>query len=282
MSPYRLTLLVTGMTCMIGCDRYFYYPTANVYATPREFGLVPEEVRFPARDGVMLHGWMFRAEGEPVGTVLHLHGNAGNITGHFPHVAWLPARGWNVLTFDYRGYGESDGQVTREGTIHDAHGALDFLLGREDVNPERLVAFGQSLGGAVGIVLAAEREEIRGLASHGAFDHYRRIAAWHIRRSPLLFALAWWVPPILMSDTYNPIDDIARIAPRPVFIMHGTADRVVDPAMAQRLHDAAGEPKALWLVEDADHYGPMEEHAEEAHRRLLHFFESAVEATVMP
>jgi fermentation-respiration switch protein FrsA (DUF1100 family) len=206
--------------------------------------------------------------------VLHLHGNAGNISGHFVHVAWLPAEGWNVLTFDYRGYGQSQGRITRRGSIEDAHAALDYLLHRDDVDRNKIVAFGQSLGGAIGIVLTAERSEIRGLATDGAFDSYRRIVAWHVRKNPLLFVVAWWFP-YTMPLGLDPINYVKDIAPRPLFIMHGTADGVVDPAMARRLYDAAGDPKSLWLVDGADHYGAMQDFADEAHTRLLAFFDQA-------
>ena len=306
---------------MFGCDRFFYYPNAVRYGTPDELDLTYENVRFPTRDGSMLHGYWFPAQdtadpasgipgrhgsavsspsngGRPLqiaghrgpalqddvthskdggtqrarGTVLHLHGNAGNVTGHFQHVAWLPAVGWNVLTFDYRGYGQSEGSVTRENTIADAHAALNCLLHRPDVDPGRIVAFGQGLGGAIGIVLAAERQEIRGFATDGAFDSYRAIVRWHIHRNPLLLCAAWWIPLVLRDDGFDPIDSVARIAPRPLLIMHGTCDRVVDPRMARRLYDAAGEPRELWLAEGADHYGALQDHCEQARLMLLDFF----------
>lgn len=209
------------------------------------------------------------------GTILHLHGNAGNITGHFQHIAWLPMAGWNVLSFDYRGYGSSQGRVSRTGTIDDANAALDYLLHRPEVDPKRIVAFGQSLGGAVGIVLTAKRPEIQGLATDGAFDSYRKVVAWHIRRNPLLFVSAWWFP-LGMKDDYDPIDFVADISPRPVFIMHGTKDKVVAPAMAQRLYDTAKDPKQLWLIPEADHYGALQDYPEEARPRLMAFFEKCL------
>ncbi|NLX13393.1 MAG: alpha/beta hydrolase [Phycisphaerales bacterium] len=230
-----------------------------------------ESVHFHTHDGVQLHGWFFPGQPPVRGTILHLHGNAGNITGHFEHAAWLPAKGWNVLCFDYRGYGQSAGTVTRAGTIADAHAALDYLRARPDLDPERILGFGQSLGGAVGIVLAAERPELRGLAADGAFEHYRRITSWHLRRNPLLRIVGWWVP-YFMSKDYNPIDYVGRIAPRPLLIMHGTEDSIVDPAMARRLYEAAGEPKQLWMFDGADHYGALHELAETARPRLLEFF----------
>lgn len=256
-------------------DRVFYYPNRVRYGSPDELRLRYESVTFPTADGSPLHGFYFPAEGSSRGTVLHLHGNAGNVSGHFQHVAWLPKAGWNVLAFDYRGYGRSQGRMTRAGSIEDAHAALNYLLARRDVDADRIVAFGQSLGGAIGVVLAAQRPEIRGLAMDGAFDSYRRIVGWHVRRSWWLLPIAWWYP-LVMSGQLDPIDTIARIAPRPVFIMHGTADGVVDPAMARRLYERAGEPRQLWLVDGADHYGAMQDHAEEAQARLGAFFEMAV------
>jgi fermentation-respiration switch protein FrsA (DUF1100 family) len=255
-----------------------------VYGSPEQERLRHEPVRIRTRDGLTLAGWFFPAvdaEGRPlaaaraVGTVLHLHGNAGNMSGHFQHVSWLPTAGWNVLCFDYRGYGRSEGQVSRAGTIADGHAALDYLLSRPGVDPGRIVAFGQSLGGAIGIVLAAERTEIRGLATDGGFDSYRAVASWHIRNNPLLLCSAWWVPSLLMSGGYDPIDYIGRIAPRPVLIIHGTHDEIVDPRMAERLYEAAGQPREIWMVDGADHYDPLRNYPDQGRSKLLHFFEHA-------
>lgn len=262
---------------MLGCDHLFYYPSTARYDSPERCGVRYESVSIPTPDELRLHGWFFPAQGESAGTVLHLHGNAGNITGHFHHVMWLPSAGWNVLCWDYRGYGESEGRISREGSIIDANAALDYLLRRPDVDANRVVAFGQSLGGAIGIVLTAERPEIKALAVDGAFDSYRGIVGWHIRRSLILSLFGWWVPRFAMRDGFDPIDCVGRIAPRPILIMHGSADQVVDPAMARRLYDAAGEPKQLWLVPGADHYGAMEDHAEAAHARLLSLFREALD-----
>lgn len=262
---------------MLSIEGLFYHPSTSVYDDPRKHGLIFEDVAIPTPDGLRLHGWFFPARGDAAGTVLHLHGNAGNITGHFAHVAWLPAAGWNVLCFDYRGYGKSPGVMNREGSMIDAHAALDHLLSRTDGDARRIVAFGQSLGGAIGIVLAATRTEIRGIVADGAFDSYRGIAHHHVRHNPLLLVTAWWTPYLLLKEGHDPIDHVARIAPRPLLLMHGTRDSVVPARMSERLHAAAREPKELWLIDGADHYEAMDEHAGEARARLLRFFEQAVE-----
>ena len=262
---------------MLGCDRIFYYPSKQQYDSPETCRLTYEPVTIPTPDGQKLHGFFFPSHGKAArGTVLHLHGNAGNISGHFQQVAWLPEHGFNVLCFDYRGYGQSTGTVSRAGTIIDANAALDYLLARQDIDSKRIVVFGQSLGGAIGIVLAAQRTEIRGLAVDGAFDSYRRIASWHVRRSPLLLAIAWWVPWAL-SRSFDPIDSVQRISPRPLLILHGTADQVVPVEMGRRLYQQAGEPKKIILFEGADHYQALQERTEESHPPLLAFFEKCVE-----
>ncbi len=256
-------------------DRFFYHPNRCDYGSPADLGLTFETVVIPSTGGVRLHGWFFPARPPVAGTILHLHGNAGNVSGHFQHVAWLPADHWSVLCFDYRGYGRSTGRVTRAGTLEDARAALDFLLARGDVDPDRVAVFGQSLGGAVGIVLAAERQEVRGIIADGAFDSYRRIAGHHILRNPLLLALAWWAPWFIGRD-FDPIDHVARIAPRRILIMHGTADEIVPVSMARRLHAAAGEPRELWLVEHANHYEAMQERFDKARPRLLAFLQRCI------
>ncbi|UCG33952.1 MAG: alpha/beta hydrolase, partial [Phycisphaerales bacterium] len=134
-------------------DRLFYYPTVKTYESPESSGLAAEPVYFQSADRVRLHGLFFPAAESPRGTVLHFHGNAGNVTGHWPFIAWLPPAGWNVLCFDYRGFGCSQGRISQRGSVLDVHAALDYVLSRPDVDPARVVAFGQSLGGAVAVVV---------------------------------------------------------------------------------------------------------------------------------
>ena len=92
------------------CDSLFYYPTKKLYERPEKSGLRFESVFFETEDGERLHGLFFHAVSAPLGTVVHFHGNAGNVTGHWPLIAWLPPAGWNVLCFDYRGFGQSTGR----------------------------------------------------------------------------------------------------------------------------------------------------------------------------
>lgn len=256
-------------------DVFFYHPSRDVYALPSEFGLSYKSVFFES-DGHRLHGWFLPARGTPRGTVVHCHGNAGNITGHFPYVAWMPAFGWNVLCFDYRGFGRSGGRTTRGGTVADCHAAIDYIRSRGDVDASRVALFGQSLGGAVAIVAAADRDDLVGVAVEGSFASYRREADFVCKQSWLLWGAAPLVSHLLVSPGYDAIDHVARIAPTPTFFIAGTADAICDYRQTIDLHAAAGEPKALWLIEDGRHTAALTETDGEGQNRLHAFFSSCL------
>ncbi len=255
-------------------DGLFYFPTKHVYGRPESHGLDYEPVRFESVDGTELHGWFFPAVGEARGTIVHCHGNAGNITGHFESVKWLPAAGWNVFCFDYRGYGQSAGRPTRRGTIEDARSAVDHVRGREDVDAGRVVILGQSLGGAIGVVVAAQCSDVRGIAVEGAFSRYRAEAAFVCRQNIFMKPMASMLSRTLISEGSEPIDWVARIAPRPTMFVCGTADRIVDYHQTIALHESAGEPKSLHVIEGGGHTDSMCDSA--GRERFERFFNTCV------
>ncbi|MHC4992168.1 MAG: alpha/beta hydrolase [Planctomycetota bacterium] len=163
---------VTG--CM---ERLFFYPTRG--PTPVRPGTEP--VRMTSADGTPLFGWFVPSRSDRVDrapTILHVHGNAGNIESHFWFTEYLPAAGFNLFIFDFRGYGESGGHARRRRPlIKDTHAALDALLARDDVDPARIGLYGQSLGGAIGLSVMAERPEIAAAVIESAFASWRDMAA---------------------------------------------------------------------------------------------------------
>lgn len=278
---FLLAAAAAILPAMIGCDRLFYYPSREHFDDPGQQGLQFESVRFTARSGLSLHGWFFPAAGgDPKGTIVHFHGNAGNVTSHYPHVAWLPPRGWNVLCFDYRGYGRSEGKPSRRGVIDDAHAAVDYAMSRSDVDRERVIVFGQSLGGAVGVVVAAERKDLAAVVIEGAFTSYREIAWYHVKRSFWMTALGWWVPAFGMSGAWNPIDHIAAVAPTPLLIVQGKDDHIIDWRMAERLHAAARAPVWLMILDDSRHSDAFHEFAPHRQDALDEFLTRCVERTL--
>jgi pimeloyl-ACP methyl ester carboxylesterase len=224
-----------------------------------------EEVSFAAPDGPRLHGWLARANGKSLGTVVYAHGNHANLTHHARFVAWLPARGYDLLLFDYRGFGKSEGTVSREGTVADTVAAIDFALARD---PERTFVFGHSLGGAVSIVAAARRPAVRAIAVESTFPTYRDAAR---ATSRLLGWLAHW----FVSSGLDPIDSVTALAPRPLLVIHGTDDRITPLWLGQALFAAAREPSELWILEGGAHESPWVRKGAEFEERLLAFFASA-------
>lgn len=269
-------LLVLIGVFIMGCDSCFYFPTREIVYTPKDFRIDHEEVAFETQDGVRLWAWFLKPRGEPKGTVIHFHGNAQNISTHILGSYWLTEFGYQVLVFDYRGYGKSQGGVSREGTIRDGRAALDYVLSREDVDPKRIVAFGQSLGGAVATIVAAERPEIAAVVLDAPFADYRAIAARHVRKTFFFEGFSNLLAAALVSRGYEPIEHISRIAPRPVLVIASGDDSICFPDLARELYEAAAEPREFWLVEGAEHLGMIEQAGREGQRRIAGFFDAAL------
>jgi fermentation-respiration switch protein FrsA (DUF1100 family) len=268
-------LAFVGYLKFVGLDGKFYYPDRQTYDDPRNYRLAHEDVTFRTADGVDLHGWFLPAQGTPRGLVVHFHGNAANITAHVSLIEWLPRAGYHVLMFDYRGYGRSAGRVTRAGTIRDGHAAVDYARTRPEARDLPLFAYGQSLGGAVAVVVAAERPEIRAVVAESTFSGYRRIAAFHAARLTYFDLLGRALASLAISSGYDPLEAVARLAPRPLLVIAAEQDRICPPHLARELYDAAGEPKEYWLVPNAEHLGIALEAERALTERVTRFFSTS-------
>lgn len=260
----RLRRRLCLLACMgLGaCEGLLFYPSADLDGDPSRRGLAYREVTFASEDGVALHGWWLppEAESDRGCSLLFLHGNAGNVGTHLPGVDWLPAEGYGVLIFDYRGYGRSEGKADLAGLHRDFDAALDALLGIDGIAAESVIVFGQSLGGAIAVAALAEspyRHRVKALVIEGAPLGYRRIT----QEKLAAFWLTWPLQaPLarLMNDDFRPLEAISRISPTPVLVVHGLSDRVVPPHHGRALYDAALEPKAFWSPEGVGHIAAFE------------------------
>ncbi len=240
--------LLTGCTMV---ENFFFYPDATNYSQPGQFGLRHEEVWFKAADGSRLHGWLLPAARQPArASVLHVHGNAANISNHLPLAAWLPLAGYDVLMFDYRGFGRSEGRPSLNGVVDDAQAALGVLRAKTDA-AQPLVVFGQSLGGATALrLLARDAAGMHAAIIDSAFSSYRQIGR-DAAAGPLALMLPMALP--LLPGTFDdPATALARIEV-PVLFVHGTADRVVPVSHLDALLAAARGPHAVLRVQGAQH-----------------------------
>lgn len=263
---------------LAACTGLIFQPLSDHLITPDRIGLAYRDVEFAAADGVRLHGWFLPASAPREGSVLFLHGNAENISTHIASVAWLPGAGFDVLLFDYRGYGRSAGRPTLAGLHRDFAAALETLLAMPEVDAGRVVVLGQSLGGALAITALADsplRQQVRGLVVEGAFTSYRTLAQEKLAAFWPTWPLQWPLS-LTIDDRYRPIDAIAELAPLPVLIIQGEDDLVVPPAHGKALFAAAGAPKQLWLLPGTGH---IQAFATLANRRRLRAWLEQVLAT---
>ena len=188
-----------------------------------------EDVRFGTADGLSLDAWFVPARDTPArGTVLVLHGNAGSRAARSPLAEALNRRGYSVLLVDYRGYGGNPGRPTERGLALDARAARDYLLSRDDVDPGRLLYFGESLGAAVALELAVEHPPAL-LVLRSPFSSMTEVAGLHYPYLPV----RW-----LLADRYPSLTRIERLD-CPLLVIAGNRDRVVPLDQSRALYDAA-------------------------------------------
>jgi len=266
------------MIALCGCTGVFYQPSRRVLGQPER---AHRSVRFPTRDGVLLHGWLFPAWGghdrPSRGAFVQFHGNAGNITSHFVSLSWVTDWGYDFFTFDYRGYGRSRGRPSQEGVNLDALAALAYI---QATIPQRgdapdLVLVGQSLGGAV-LLRALEdvrdRRRIRAVVIEGSFYSYDEIAEDVLDRSPLSFLS--WLAPWLVSESTSPEPYIGNVSPIPLLVVHGDRDQTIPYRFGRAIFDKARQPKQFYRVRGGRHIDAFRR--PKVRRALIHFVERGV------
>lgn len=245
-----LAKLAASMIGKRGGNHLFYLPTRDEPATPAKWGFKFENVEFASGDGTELHGWFMPARVKRAkGTVVFSHGNAGSIGHHLGFVMWLVEGGYNVMMYDYRGFGKSGGELDRRGMIDDVKAAFAYVSKRGDIDPDRLVSFGHSLGGAKSITALAETpvKGLRAVVIDGTFASYQAMAR----------LVAGQLGVDLVTDEWSPVGFVEKLPPVPLLVIHGSRDEVVPFAQGFSLFEKAHEPKTLFEVKEGTHGGSL-------------------------
>jgi len=224
----------------------FYEPLSEYESTPDPALQPYDVVHVPSEEGSRLEGWLLRpSDREPIASVLHFHGNRGNISYHDHCLQPLVQAGMEVLTFDYRGFGKSAGKATQKSVLQDGLSALSTMRGRLKSSPRPLILFGQSMGGHLAVVVAGMNPgKFDALVTEGAFSSHQDMAAVVMAKR----GIPGFLVRLLMVSPYDAVDWIGSVT-EPKLIVHSTEDAVVPFSMGRDLFELAREPKQFWKIE---------------------------------
>lgn len=294
----RTILIVVGIVLVVALVGYgyltrdvaldmIYHPLEErkeIDQTPADFGLAYEDVTVTTSDGLNLFGWY--VPGDNGATVIAQHGSPGPMVDSLFEASVLNAQGYNVLLSCFRAHGLSEGEMISFGyhETKDIDAWYQYLLTREDVDPERIGIFGESMGGGTAIMAAARNPGLKAVATASAFALSQETIETFIRyEQPDLPA---WLVPALASgivfwaerewgvdiEAMDTESVVAEISPRPILIMHGLADDKIGPSDGQMLCEAAAEPKECWIVPEVKHVDFEDHRPAEYEEKLVSFF----------
>lgn len=258
-----------------------------------------EDISIPSKDGVVLRGCYVKTKKPRKGVIFFGLEFGSKRWSCLPYCEFLLDAGYDIFSCETRGQGDTPTfenyeplQWITENEIHDYKAALNYLKSRPDADPRGAGMFGLSKGGGLGIFAASADPYLRCFVTDGIFGTLTTMvpymAQWvmiYTKRRFLASLLPKWYLRRLGKRTMRRIERergvhypslgqvLKRLAPRPLFMIHGGADNYIKPDMARTLFDYAREPKELWIVENAKHNQAFHLANEEYKRRVLAFFD---------
>lgn len=272
--PLFLIVLLTS-----GCGGLFYFPDKNVYFDPTKNGYFPQDVWFHSLDGTKLHGWWIPAK-DAVGTIVQFHGNSQNLSSHFASLAWLTRERYNLFTFDYRGYGKSEGNPDAEGIYHDGMVALDTawrLHAKQfGTRKARFVVVAQSLGVIIATRAFSDfrhQKETHALVLDSGFCSFKDM----VQEKMATIWITWPFSPLgrlSVSDKYG-CDTVLPEIQTPLLVVHDERDPVVDFSNSVEIFQRAGSSRKLfWKLSEGGHVSVFASEKKERRSQFLKYLSS--------
>ena len=240
-----------------------------------------QQITLTTADGLKLATWYWPSRNGAA--VILLHGYKQIRSEMLPIAAMLVRHGYGVMLPAMRGHGESDGELITFGyhETRDVEVAFQYLLAQPEVARDRIGILGNSMGGAIAILYASQTPAIKAVVAQSPYTTIDEMVAANVKRTvnlpsfPMTPMIVFFVErkagfPV---KEFAPIDHIAKISPRPVFIMTGGKDTWVNPNGGRQLYAAAGEPRELWFDPDLGHLEFSEKRADEFEKRVIAFFD---------
>lgn len=215
-------------------DRLIFFPDRRVPPPPQGV----RERWLTAADGTRLNAW-HAANAARAPHLVWSHGNGGNVADRAELIVALQRRGLDVLAYDYRGYGKSEGRPSETGVALDAEAAYDAVAA-SGVGAEKIVAFGESLGGAVSIRLASRRR-CAAIAVVSTFTRLQDVARRH-----------YGMLAVVTGDRFDSLSLVRRLRV-PILVAHGDQDEIVPYALGAELFAAANQPKRFFRAAGFHH-----------------------------
>ncbi len=223
-----------------------FYPGSELDATPADWGLAYEDIELTTSDSVRLHSWYLPAKATKQ-VVLFFHGNAGNISHRGESLQVFHGQGLSVLIVDYRGYGKSGGEPSEQGFYRDAMAAWKYLIEQRGYQPQDVIIFGRSLGGAVATQLAT-KVQAKALIIESTFSSMSDMANTVM---PLISKL------VFSRYNFNTEAIIPQVK-SPVLVMHSPDDDIIPYSLGVKVYAAANSPKYFYKLRGGHNGGFVE------------------------
>jgi uncharacterized protein len=275
-----IPLLLIAALAWLGSNYLLARRPPDEANSPEKHGLTAEAAEFQAGDGLALRGWYIPCE-KSVKTIIVCSGANGSLDADVHVAPWLHEAGFNVLLFDWRAHGQSEGQVVTLGfnERYDLIAAVQFVKSQ---GAERIGVLGFSMGGTVAIDTAAVYEDINAIVADSPFVTIVSAVAGGLIERGLYKDLAYVLARLLLITAcvrtqLNLFEiDVApwikRIAPRPLLLIFGDQDVVVPRAESDLAFTHAREPREIWRVPEATHRAIQLQQPDEYRRRIIEFF----------
>lgn len=248
-----------------------------------------EDVTFASFDGTRLYGW-WMAAGADRPTVILLHGVKKNRTDVLRAAIALNEAGFNVLVFDGRAHGSSEGRFVTYGFFErrDVDSVVDWLIEHKQIDRQRIGLAGESMGAAIALQVAAQNDRIRAVWADSPFASLRRVSAEFLMRvthlpGRLINPVVWTT---IQVANYRGKFDVLAVDPLalaaritcPVYLVHGMADQLIAPEHSKNIHDALSGEKHLWFIQGVRHARGARYAKRDYAERLVSFFTKTLEA----
>jgi uncharacterized protein len=249
--------------------------------TPATYQLPYEDVEAMSPDGLKLAGWFVPSQNGAV--IMMQHGYKSTRKELLNEAEMMYRHGYGILLTTVRAHDHSEGETITFGMneVKDLDAWYRYLLTRTDIDPNRIGILGNSFGGMLAIQYAAQNENIKAVVADCAFSSLNDTVSTSVEyftdlpAFPFAPLIVFWAEREsgFKTEDIDTTQWIARISPRPVFLMQGGADVVISADSGQRLYDAAGEPKELWFDPALGHVEFDKERAKEFEQRVSEFFD---------